>query len=65
MKTVTIHAEIPEYLRNALEQLPGRGIKSESDVIADALREYVDCRVPRLRDLREALAAEVLAAKKR
>ena len=63
MKTVTIHAEIPEYLRNALGQLSGRGVKSESDLIADALREYVDCRVPRLRDLKEAVAAEVLASR--
>lgn len=57
MKTVTIHAEIPAYLRDALAQLPGPGGQSESDMIADALREYVDGRVPRLRDLKAALAA--------
>lgn len=62
MKTVTIHADIPAYLRDALAQLPGPGGRSESDLIADALREYVDCRVPRLRELKAAVAAASSAA---
>lgn len=57
MKTVKIVAEIPEYLRSAMAQLPDRAGRSESDVIADALREYVDSHVPRLRELRAATLA--------
>lgn len=55
MKTVKIQAEIPAYLRDALTQLPANAGKSESDIVADALRYYVDGQVPRLRELQECL----------
>lgn len=57
MKTVKIQAEIPQYLRDALTQLPDSAGKSESDIVADALRDYVDGQVPRLQELREAAKA--------
>ena len=56
MKTVNIVAEIPAYLREAIAQLPGSTGKSESDVIAEALRDYIDANVPRLRELKAAVS---------
>jgi len=58
MKTVKIQAYVPEYLRDALTQLPASAGKSESDIVADALRYYVDGQVPRLRELNDALGGD-------
>lgn len=56
MKTVHIAAEIPAYLHDAMEQLPGSSGKTPSDIVANALRDYVDANVPRLRELKAMLA---------
>jgi predicted transcriptional regulator len=57
MKTATIGARVSEDIKNAVKQLADISGQSVSAITEDALREYMNWRVPQIRDLKEAIAA--------